>query len=110
MENRGLASVLQMDEGTGALTLEEIMEHRITDEYLSLLNLDGSMRKTSKCTLANEMDLQPLTQPPKQYIGIVDKGLIWHLATPTADDREEKKRDGSDYKWGDYLEKIGTII
>ncbi|KAL8608664.1 hypothetical protein ACOMHN_002893 [Nucella lapillus] len=37
-------------------------------------------------------------------------GMIWRLATPTPDDREARKRDGSHYSWNDYLHKICAII
>ena len=37
-------------------------------------------------------------------------GMIWHLATPTPEDREARKRDGSDYTWMDYLKKICGMI
>ncbi|KAJ8380935.1 hypothetical protein SKAU_G00017130 [Synaphobranchus kaupii] len=37
-------------------------------------------------------------------------GLIWRLATPTSEDREARKRDGSEYRWSDYLSKICAII
>ena len=36
-------------------------------------------------------------------------GFIWHLATPSSEDCESKKRDGSMYQWSDYLEKISAI-
>ena len=32
MENEALAAVLQLAEVTGALTLEEVLEYRVTDE------------------------------------------------------------------------------
>ena len=37
-------------------------------------------------------------------------GLIRRLATPTPEDREGRKRDGSEYTWSDYLDKISAII
>jgi len=35
-------------------------------------------------------------------------GMIWHLATPTAE--ETAKGDGSSYTWGDYINKIVSLI
>ena len=110
MESAGLAAVIELAEGTGALTLEHILEHRVTDECLSLYNVDGSMRKTTKCKLLDYFNLQPVQYRITQYASIVDMGLIWRLATPTADDREKKRRDGVEYKWKDYLEKIVNLI
>ena len=34
---------------------------------------------------------------PDTYISIIDMGLIWHLATPTTEDRE--KINGIKYTW-----------
>lgn len=36
--------------------------------------------------------------------------MIWQLATPTPEDHEARKRDGTDYRWSDYLDKICAII
>ena len=35
-------------------------------------------------------------------------GMIWRLASPTAEERV--KSDGSPYTWGDYTEKIVSIL
>ena len=43
MEGTGLASVMQFAEGTGRVTLEQILEYRVTEECLSLFNVDGSL-------------------------------------------------------------------
>ena len=39
---------------------------------------------------------------------LVDMGMMWHLASPTAEERV--KSDGSPYTWGDYTNKIGSLI
>ena len=43
MERTRQASVLQFVEGTGRVTLEQILEYRVTEECLSLFNVDGSL-------------------------------------------------------------------
>ena len=44
-----------------------------------------------------------------EYAALVDMGMIWRMATPSAEERE--KRDETDYSWRDYAEKIfNTII
>ena len=68
------------------------------------------MRKTSKRKLLKLFNLYPVPEKPQQHISLVDMGLIWRLATPTPEDRETKKRDGLDYRWSAYLDKICTII
>ena len=82
----------------------------MTEECLSLYNVDGSMRKTVKSKLLEIFNLDPVTDAPQDYISIVDMGLIWRLATPTPEDREARKQDGSEYRWSDYLHKICAII
>ena len=47
-------------------------------------------------------------QEPDMYTSIVDMGLIWRLAAPTAEDRE--KGDGSKYTWGDYSQKVVSLV
>ena len=109
METEGLAAVIQLAEETGVFSLEEVLEHRVTYECLSLFNVNGSMRKTTKCKLVDHMNFQPVRRTI-QFTSIIEMSLIWRLATPTADDREVKRRDGTECKWRDYLEKIPFLI
>ena len=94
MEGAGLASVIQLAEGSGALTLENIVKYRVTEECLSIFNVDGSIRHTTKSKLLEHLILQPVLIKPSRYCSIVDMRLIWRLATPTPDDRETKRCDG----------------
>ena len=110
MERSGLAALLELVEGSGMIQLESALEGRVTEECLSLYNVDGSMRKTAKSKLLQLFNLDPVAEKPRDYISLVDMGLIWRLATPTPDGREARRRDGSEYRWNDYLDKICTII
>ena len=110
MEKSGLAALIDLAERSGLIELQKALEGRVTQECLALYNVDGSMRKTSKCKQLQLFKLDPVCDKPKQYASLVDMGLIWRLATPTAEDRESRKRDGSDYCWSDYLQKICNII
>jgi len=51
--------------------------------------------------------LQPIDlQEP--YIALVDMGMIWRMATLTAEDCQAQ--DGTPYKWSDYVQKVSSII
>ena len=80
------------------MQLESALEWRITEECLSMYNVDGSMRKTSKSKLLQKFDLHPVAEKPRDHISLVDMGLIWRLATPSSEDREAIKRDGLQYR------------
>ncbi|KAG1654985.1 hypothetical protein GQR58_024759 [Nymphon striatum] len=108
MESAGLAAIIELAEGTGALTLEEIMENRVTEECLSIFNVDGSLRHTAKSKLFEHLNLQPTADKPAIYSSLIDMSMLFHLATPA--DREKKKQDGSDYKWQDYIDKICFMV
>ena len=110
MERSGLVALVELVEGSGMLQLEEALDGRVTEECLSVYNVDGSMRKTAKSKLLDLFNLDPVAERPRHHISLVDMGLIWRLATPTPIDREERKRDGVDYSWNDYLDKICTTI
>jgi len=101
MGKSGLAAFLDLADEFGAIKLESALKRRVTEECLSMYNVDGSMRKASKSTLL---------QQPRDHISLVDMGLMWRLATPTEEDREASKRDGSQYRWRNYLGKICCII
>ena len=46
MEKCGLAALLSLADNV--FSLETLLEGKVTDECLSMFNIDGSMRKTSK--------------------------------------------------------------
>ena len=48
MERSGLAALVDLAEGSGMIQLESALERRVTQECLSLYNVDGSMCKTVK--------------------------------------------------------------
>jgi hypothetical protein len=110
MERSGLAALVDLAEGSGMIQLESALERRVTQECLSLYNVDGSMIKTVKSKLLELFKLDPVIEKPRDHVSLVDMGLIWRLATPTPEDRESGKRDGSEYHWGDYLDKICAMI
>ena len=55
-------------------------------------------------------NLDPVIEEPRDHISLVDRGLIWWLASPTPEDREARKWDSSEYRWSDRLDKICAII
>ena len=110
MERFGMVALVDLAEGVGMLKLESALEGRVTEECLSMFNVDGSMRKTCKSKLLQLFSMEPVTEIPQSHISLVDMGLIWRLATPIPEGREAKKRDGSEYRGIDYLDKIFVII
>ncbi|KAJ4921706.1 hypothetical protein JOQ06_002006 [Pogonophryne albipinna] len=80
MERSGLAALVDLAEGSVLIQLESALEGRVTEECLSLYNPCG-----------HGADL-----------------AASHPHTP--EDREARKRDGSEYLWSDYVEKICAII
>ena len=102
MEKSGLAALVDLE-------LEAALERRVTEECLSIYNVDGSMRKTAKSKLLDLFCLKAVDKNITDYVSVVDMGLIWRLATPTPLDYEARKRDGSDYRWSDYIEKICSL-
>ena len=82
--------------------------HRITDSCLSIFNVNGNMVKVQKSKLVEKLDFVPLVWNNASYIGIIDMGFIWRLATPSAEDRE--KKDETCYSWGDYAKKMFDMI
>ena len=89
LEKSELAALVDLAEGSGMIQLETVFEGRVTDECLSLCNIDGSMRKTVKSKLFELLNLNPVTVEPRDHVSLVDMELIWWLATPTYKDRLE---------------------
>ena len=105
MESRALAFVVNLVDVSGLL-LPELMKHRVSEECLTLFNAHGTFRKTQQRKHLQKLALQPLDV--NSYVSLVDMGMMWHLASPTAEERV--KSDGSPYTWGDYTNKIGSVI
>jgi len=82
------------------------MKHRISEECLTLFNANGTFRKTQKSKLVQKLVLQPIGVD--SYTALVDMCMIWHLASPITEERV--KSDGSQYTWGDYTDKIVSMI
>ena len=83
------------------------MKHRLTEECLTLFNVNGTFRKTQKSKLLQKLTQQCL-DVSSPYTALVDMGMIWWLALPTTEDRE--KGDGYPYTWGNYTKKIASMI
>ena len=107
MEQSALKAVINLVEVSELVNLPELLEHRVIEECVALFNSNGTYRKTQKSKLMQKLSLQPVDlQEP--YIALVDMGMIWRMATPTAEDRQTQ--DGNPYKWSDYVQKVSSII
>ena len=62
MERSGLAALVDLAQESGMIQLESALERRVTEECLSMYNVDGSMRKTSKSKLLQLFDLDPVPE------------------------------------------------
>lgn len=76
MESRALASVVDLVDISGLLSLPEVMKHRITEECLTLFNVNGTFRKTQKCMLLQKLAMKPISV--HSYTAIVDIGMMWY--------------------------------
>ena len=79
-----------------------IFESRITEECLSIYNVNGTIRKIQKSKLKDLLTFNEIN--PLHYVTIVDAGYFWRLSTPKSE--EYQKNDGSLYTWRDYAVKM----
>ena len=107
MEQQAFKAVINLVEVSQLIDLHELLEHRVVEECVALFNSNGMYRKTQKSKLIQKFSLQPVDlQEP--YIALIDMGMIWRMATPTAEDCQTQ--DGTPYKWSDYAQKVSSII
>ncbi len=78
--SRALASVVNLVDVSGLVSLSEVMKHRLTEECLPLSNVNGTFRKTQKSKLLQNLTQQLLEVP--SYTSLVDMGMIWRFASP----------------------------
>jgi hypothetical protein len=107
MERSALKAVIDLVEVSQVVDLTELLEHRVIEECVALFNSNCTYRKTQQSKLIQRLSLQSVhLQEP--YTALIDMGMIWRMATPSAEDR--KKQDGTPYKWSDYVHKVSSII
>ena len=107
MERNALKAMINLVDVSKLVDLTELLEHRVIEEFVSLFNCNGTYMKTQKSKLIQKLSLQYI-QLQEPYIAIVDIGMIWRMATPSAEDRHTQ--DGTPYKWSDYVHKLTSII
>ena len=91
------------------MSLEEIMNYQITDEYLSIFNTNRSMVKFQKSKIVQMLNWKKTAGWQLQtYIYIVDMGFLGSLAALSTEDRE--KNDGYAFTWKDYPSKLFNMI
>ena len=89
MERTALKALIDLVEVNQLVNLPKLLEHRVVEECVSLFNSNGTYRKTQKSKLVQKFSLQSVyLQEP--YVALIDMGMIWRMATPTAEDRQTK--------------------
>ena len=63
MECKALVSVLGLVEMSGALKLEDILQHCVTSECLLIFNVNGTMHKTQKSKLQQKLTMTVIPEP-----------------------------------------------
>ena len=104
MEAKAVISMLELVADNEVL--KKAFDYRITEHCLSIFNGNGTIRKCQKSKIVEMMKLVNIVM--NDYIAIVDMGLLWRVATPTAEDRD--KGDGTFFTWKDYADKVFNII
>lgn len=75
MENRALASVVNLVDVSSLMSLSYVTKYRITEECLTIFNVNGTFRKTQKSKILQKMIQQSVDVP--SYTTLVDMGMIW---------------------------------
>ena len=103
-----MSKVISEYSGTD-VTLTDILQHRVTDECLSIFNTNGTMVKTQKSKLIQSFTFTTLDASDlNNYTAVIDMGFFWRLCIPTSEDRE--KGDETNFTWYDYAQKIFSCI
>ena len=63
METKVIASVLALVEKSGALKIEDVLQHRLIIECLSIFNANGTMRKVQKSKLQEKHTMTAVEEP-----------------------------------------------
>ena len=106
MESKALASVIDLA-GNSGIYLQDLFKFRVTQECLSIFNVNGTFRKVQKSKLVQCFNIDKV-DCPNVYIALIDMGMVLRQAIPNGDYRA--KLDGSPYMWSDYANKCVKIV
>ena len=56
MERDAMAAVVELVDSSGTLKLEDVMQHHVTPECLSIFNANGTFRQSQKSKLFAKID------------------------------------------------------
>ena len=85
MEQRALKAVIDLVEDSKVAKLADLLQHRVIEECVALFNSNCTYRKTQKSKLIQTLSLKSVKlQEP--YTALIDMGMIWRMATPSAED------------------------
>ena len=106
-----LKAVIDLVEVSELLDLPKSLEHHLVEECEALFNCNGTYRKTQKSKLIQKLSLRCVDQH-EPYTALIDLGMIWRMATPSAEDRQTDTHthDGIPYKWFNYVQRLSSII
>ena len=63
IELNAMVAVVELVDSSGALKLEDIRQHRVTPECLSILNANGTFRKSRKSKLLQKLTATATPEP-----------------------------------------------
>ena len=106
METSALVATIDLSIKRDQELAKTIFEHTITENFLSIFNSNGTIRKCQKSKILQEMHLKSVYYA--KYIATVDMGLLWRLSAPSSAD--SKKNDGRVCTWKDYGDIVFEII
>ena len=107
MEQEALKSVINLVERSEVAELQELLEHRVTQESTSLFNPNGTYRKSRKSQLLQKMNTD-ITNIDCCYTAIIDMSMIWRLAIPHNDEKSLESEEP--FKYNDSRKKVADII
>jgi serine/threonine protein kinase len=82
MESKAMADVISLaSKSKVKIDIQQIFQHRVTEECLSLFYTNGKMVKVQKLKLVECLNMVPLT-PTANYTALIDMGFIWRVALP----------------------------
>ena len=82
MERTAVKAVINLVEVSQLVDLPQLLEHRVVEGCMVLFNSDVTFRKTQTKFSLQYVYLQ------EPYVALVDMGMTWRMATPTAEDRQ----------------------
>ena len=100
--NTSLEWLISLAEKQPNFSMLSQFENCVTEDWLAIFNINGTLRKCQKSKLVHQMSLQRY-KLRSNYMTLMDIGFLWRKSAPPL---KKEKNEETEYTWSDWSWRI----